>query len=318
MAVLSDLLGIRHFTTSNGSTVRSDFLRAVAVRLGVPEPERLKKDPLLDGEVVERPGGGGGEAVLDEGEVLQLRVVGGEQVRVEGRPEEVAGGEVVSGGDLVGAEGVGGGAGKGNCGGGAGARDDDDRCPGGCVLAAGVEVVGDVVAGARDGAAASLLEEHPASRRRGGGGGRRWARRRGAGTGAPDGAGRGRASARGRARGSARRCAKIAKGLFGRVEGSQPVKCGRPVEEEEAPRWAAYRRAVGDRVRDTRLRANYIQERLAHGTGLSRSTLQSIEKGDPAAPRLGALWRVADVLGVRVHDLLCDDTPTRVDSPGST
>ena len=47
MAVLSDLLGIPHFTTSNGSTVRSDFLEAVAERLGVPEPERLREDPLL-------------------------------------------------------------------------------------------------------------------------------------------------------------------------------------------------------------------------------------------------------------------------------
>ena len=33
MAVISDLLGIPHFTTSNGSTVRADFLQAVAARL---------------------------------------------------------------------------------------------------------------------------------------------------------------------------------------------------------------------------------------------------------------------------------------------
>ena len=36
MAVLSDLLGIGHFTTSRGSTVRRDFLEAAAVALGVP------------------------------------------------------------------------------------------------------------------------------------------------------------------------------------------------------------------------------------------------------------------------------------------
>ena len=36
MAVLSDLLGIPHFTTSRGSTVRRDFLQAAAVALGVP------------------------------------------------------------------------------------------------------------------------------------------------------------------------------------------------------------------------------------------------------------------------------------------
>lgn len=37
MGVISDLTGIRHFTTSKGSTVRRDFLEAVAIALGVPE-----------------------------------------------------------------------------------------------------------------------------------------------------------------------------------------------------------------------------------------------------------------------------------------
>lgn len=35
MSVISDLLGIRHYTTSRGSTVRRDFLTAVAEALGV-------------------------------------------------------------------------------------------------------------------------------------------------------------------------------------------------------------------------------------------------------------------------------------------
>ena len=35
MAVVSDLLGIEHFTTARGSTVRRDFLEAVAVGLGM-------------------------------------------------------------------------------------------------------------------------------------------------------------------------------------------------------------------------------------------------------------------------------------------
>jgi hypothetical protein len=47
MAVISDLLGIPHFSTSKGSTVRKDFLRAVARKLDVPAYEKLKKDPLL-------------------------------------------------------------------------------------------------------------------------------------------------------------------------------------------------------------------------------------------------------------------------------
>lgn len=47
MAVISDLLGIPHFSTANGSTVRKDFLRAVAGAVQVPDYLRLKKDPLL-------------------------------------------------------------------------------------------------------------------------------------------------------------------------------------------------------------------------------------------------------------------------------
>jgi hypothetical protein len=48
MSVLSELIGIEHFTTSNGSTVRRDFLEAVARRLGVQAPDQLKtKDHVL-------------------------------------------------------------------------------------------------------------------------------------------------------------------------------------------------------------------------------------------------------------------------------
>ena len=49
MSVISDLLGIPHFTTSRGSTVRSDFLRGVAGGLGIPHAraDGLLKDDLL-------------------------------------------------------------------------------------------------------------------------------------------------------------------------------------------------------------------------------------------------------------------------------
>jgi hypothetical protein len=47
MAVLSDLLAIPHFTTSNGGTVRSDFLQAVLVALG-GDPSGLDKDRLIE------------------------------------------------------------------------------------------------------------------------------------------------------------------------------------------------------------------------------------------------------------------------------
>ncbi|WP_195849120.1 HNH endonuclease [Arsenicicoccus cauae] len=47
MATLSDLLGIPHFTASNGGTVRKDFLLAVAERLGVPGAEFMSKRDLI-------------------------------------------------------------------------------------------------------------------------------------------------------------------------------------------------------------------------------------------------------------------------------
>lgn len=50
MATLSDALGIPHFTTSNGGTVRSDFLRAVLESLG-GDPDGLSKDELIEASV---------------------------------------------------------------------------------------------------------------------------------------------------------------------------------------------------------------------------------------------------------------------------
>lgn len=49
MSIISDLLGIDHFTTSRGSTVRSDFLRAVAAALGTDTDRlrQLRKDEIL-------------------------------------------------------------------------------------------------------------------------------------------------------------------------------------------------------------------------------------------------------------------------------
>jgi putative restriction endonuclease len=52
MSVISDLLGVEHFTTARGSTVRKDFLEAVAAPLGVTSPEERGKDSLL-GAVIE-------------------------------------------------------------------------------------------------------------------------------------------------------------------------------------------------------------------------------------------------------------------------
>jgi putative restriction endonuclease len=49
MSIISDLLGIEHFTTSRGSTVRSDFLNTVAAALGTDTEQlrQLRKDEIL-------------------------------------------------------------------------------------------------------------------------------------------------------------------------------------------------------------------------------------------------------------------------------
>lgn len=47
MGVISDLLGIGHFTTSRGATVRRDFLEAVGTALGIPR-ETVAALPIKD------------------------------------------------------------------------------------------------------------------------------------------------------------------------------------------------------------------------------------------------------------------------------
>lgn len=70
--------------------------------------------------------------------------------------------------------------------------------------------------------------------------------------------------------------------------------------------WAAYRRAVGDRLRAARLQANRTQEALAERAGVSRDTVQRVERGDGDIPRLAALWRLARAVGVPLGELLAD------------
>lgn len=80
------------------------------------------------------------------------------------------------------------------------------------------------------------------------------------------------------------------------------------MDQDPDPGWVAYRRALGDRFRLLRVQRRLSQEDLAHQAGIGVSTLRVIEGGTPEAPRLGALYRLARVLGVPVHDLLHDDT----------
>lgn len=81
------------------------------------------------------------------------------------------------------------------------------------------------------------------------------------------------------------------------------------MDKEPDADWAAYRRALGDRLRVLRVQRRLSQEDLAHRAGIGVSTLRVIEGGTPEAPRLGALFRLARVLGVPVHDLLRDEAP---------
>ncbi|MFF2852733.1 helix-turn-helix domain-containing protein [Streptomyces sp. NPDC058001] len=63
------------------------------------------------------------------------------------------------------------------------------------------------------------------------------------------------------------------------------------------------RRALGDRIRITRIRQDRTQESVYLAARIARSTYQEIE-GGTADARIGTLMRIARVLGVHVTDLL--------------
>lgn len=64
------------------------------------------------------------------------------------------------------------------------------------------------------------------------------------------------------------------------------------------PVWVLQRRrAIGDRIRETRLRRNLTQETLAEHCDLDRKTINRIE-GGMASPLLDHLLLIADALDV--------------------
>jgi len=65
----------------------------------------------------------------------------------------------------------------------------------------------------------------------------------------------------------------------------------------------AERRAIGDRIRVTRLRQDMTQERVFLAAAVGRTTYQDIEAGRVDA-RISTLLRIARILGVHVTDLL--------------
>lgn len=65
----------------------------------------------------------------------------------------------------------------------------------------------------------------------------------------------------------------------------------------------AERRAIGDRIRVTRLKKDLTQEQVFLTARIARSAYQAIEAGDRDV-RISTLLRIAHVLGVHVTDLL--------------
>lgn len=71
----------------------------------------------------------------------------------------------------------------------------------------------------------------------------------------------------------------------------------------DQPQWILdARRRVGLRVRDARMYADLTQEKLAHRTGIDRSTIQRIEHGGEM--KISHLMLIARELRVHVADLL--------------
>ncbi len=68
----------------------------------------------------------------------------------------------------------------------------------------------------------------------------------------------------------------------------------------------AYRRHVGDRMRDTRQRVGFTQQALAERAGLDKQAVSLIENGHQS-PRLDTLWHLARAMGVSVAELVDDN-----------
>ncbi|MFE4647767.1 helix-turn-helix domain-containing protein [Streptomyces sp. NPDC056707] len=65
----------------------------------------------------------------------------------------------------------------------------------------------------------------------------------------------------------------------------------------------AYRRHVGDQIRDQRRAARLTQQQLADRAGLDKQAISQIENAH-ASPRLDTLWSLARAMGVTVADLV--------------
>jgi transcriptional regulator with XRE-family HTH domain len=76
------------------------------------------------------------------------------------------------------------------------------------------------------------------------------------------------------------------------------------VPSDPLPEWVPIaRRAIGDRVRATRIAAKLSQEKLGELTGLDRKTIGRIEQGSHST-LIDHLLLIADVLDVPLADLV--------------
>jgi transcriptional regulator with XRE-family HTH domain len=64
---------------------------------------------------------------------------------------------------------------------------------------------------------------------------------------------------------------------------------------------------LGDRVRDERTRLGLSQEELAHLSGLHRTYVGSVERGERNIS-IGSLYTLSDTLGIAASDLLARET----------
>jgi transcriptional regulator with XRE-family HTH domain len=76
----------------------------------------------------------------------------------------------------------------------------------------------------------------------------------------------------------------------------------RDLSDDDADRLAAWRRLIGDRIRDERLRQNQTQEALYLAAGIARYTLQRAESG--ADVQVSTLQRIAEALNVSLAELV--------------
>lgn len=65
------------------------------------------------------------------------------------------------------------------------------------------------------------------------------------------------------------------------------------------------RRQFGDRVRSLRTEAGLSQEMLSHRSGLHRTYVGAVERGE-RNPSLDAIWKLADGLAVRPSSFFHD------------